>query len=275
MVAEMFDIQGMIDALTPIALAYLSTVLLAVVTLFVGLKIIGMMMRALGGMLDKNDVDATLKPFLISISGTGLKVLLVISVASTLGVEMTSFVAVIAAAGLAVGLALQGSLSNFAGGVLILIFKPFTVGDVIEAQGYTGKVDQVQIFATIMKTPDNKTIIIPNGQLSNGSIINYSSEATRRVDLTFGIGYGDDIEKARSAIKGLVAVDQRILKDPEPFIRVGQLADSSVNFFVRIWVAGADYWAVFFDMTENVKKEFDQQGIGMPYPQMDVHLKKE
>ena len=189
-----------------------------------------------------------------------------------LGVEMTSFIAILGAAGLAVGMALSGTLQNFAGGVMLLIFKPFKVGDFIEAQGYAGVVKEIQIFNTIITTGDNKTIIIPNGGLSTSSMVNYSTMPTRRVDWTFGIGYGDDVDKAKEVLKKLLSEDARILKDPEPFIAVSELADSSVNFVVRAWVNGADYWGVFFDMNEKVYKTFDKEGLNIPYPQMDVHI---
>lgn len=189
-----------------------------------------------------------------------------------LGVEMTSFVAILAAAGLAVGMALSGTLQNFAGGVMLIIFKPFKVGDVIDAQGYIGSVKEIQIFNTILKTPDNKTIIIPNGGLATSSMTNFSTEATRRVDFTFGIGYDDDIDKSRAVIEGLIKADSRIFTDPAPVIVVSELADSSVNFTVRVWANSGDYWGIFFDLTEQVKKAFDKEGISIPYPQTDVHV---
>ena len=191
---------------------------------------------------------------------------------SLVGIPMTSFIAILGAAGLAVGLALSGTLQNFAGGVMLLIFKPFNVGDFIEAQGFMGVVREIQIFNTILKTPDNKTIIIPNGGLSTGPMTNFSTEPTRRVDFSFGIGYSDDIDKAKSIIDGLIKNDNRILADPEPFIAVGELADSSVNFTVRVWVISEDYWGVHFDMIESVKKAFDKGGVSIPFPQTDVHL---
>jgi small conductance mechanosensitive channel len=192
-----------------------------------------------------------------------------------LGVEMTSFIAILAAAGLAVGMALSGTLQNFAGGVMILLFKPFKKGDFIEAQGHSGTVNEIQIFMTILKTPDNKTIMIPNGPLSTGSLTNYSREPRRRVDWTIGIGYGDDVDKAYEVIRRLLDGDDRILDDPEPFIAVKELADSSVNFTVRAWVNASDYWGVFFRMNEEVYKTFDKEGLNIPYPQSDVHLFKE
>ena len=188
-----------------------------------------------------------------------------------IGIEMTSFVAILGAAGLAVGLALQGTLQNFAGGVMLLLFKPFKVGDVLSAQGFTGSVKEIQIFNTIMATPDNRIIIIPNGGLANSAMTNFSTMDTRRVDFSFGIGYDDDFEKAKSLIRSLIDADSRILKDPEPFVRVGELADSSVNITTRVWVNAADYWAVHFDLIENVKKTFDKEKVSFPYPQMDVH----
>ncbi len=220
----------------------------------------------------KRGVDSSLQPFLKSLFGALLKMLVVISVMSMVGIEMTSFIAILGAAGLAIGMALSGTLQNFAGGVMLLIFKPFEVGHVLEAQGHTGKVTEIQIFNTILNTPDNKVIIIPNGGLANGSMINYSKEATRRVDLTIGIGYGDDVDKARSVIQSMIDADTRIMKDPESLIAVSELADSSVNFAVRVRVKSEDYWGVYFDMTENVYKTFDGEGLNIPYPQMDVHV---
>jgi len=219
----------------------------------------------------KRNLDASLIPFLSSIIGIILKAALFISVAGMIGIEMTSFVAILGAAGLAVGLALQGTLQNFAGGVMLLLFKPFKVGDVLSAQGFTGSVKEIQIFNTIMATPDNRIIIIPNGGLANSAMTNFSTMDTRRVDFSFGIGYDDDFEKAKSLIRSLIDADSRILKDPEPFVRVGELADSSVNITTRVWVNAADYWAVHFDLIENVKKTFDKEKVSFPYPQMDVH----
>jgi len=170
---------------------------------------------------------------------------------------------------------LQGSLANFAGGILILLFKPFKVGDFIDTGGHAGSVSAIHIFNTILKTPDKKTIIIPNGELSSGSITNFSTEATRRVDMTFGIGYGDDLKKAKEVLGSLINSDSRVLKDPAPMIAVSELADSSVNFVVRAWVNAADYWGLFFDMQERAKLEFDKQGISIPFPQQDVHLFKQ
>lgn len=247
----------------------------ALVALIIGLWVIKAITNGLGKLMKKKNVDDSLQPFLRSMLGAVLKVLLIVSVLGMMGVEMTSFVAILGAAGLAVGMALSGTLQNFAGGVMILIFKPFKVGHVITAQGYTGSVYEIQIFNTILKTPDNKHIIIPNGGLSNSSMVNFSKEETRRVDWTFGIGYGDDTDKAKAVLLNLIKADERILNDPEPFIAVSELADSSVNFAVRVWVNAADYWGVYFAMNESVYKTFDKEGLNIPYPQMDVHVSKE
>jgi len=211
----------------------------------------------------------------LSLSSMLLKVMLVITALGMLGIEMTSFIAILGAAGLAVGMALSGTLQNFAGGVMILIFKPFKVGDVIDAQGHIGSVSEIQIFNTILKTPDNKTIIIPNGGLSTSSMVNFSTEETRRVDWTVGIGYGDDVEKAKEVLQKLCDEDDRIMKDPAVFIALSELGDSSVNFTVRAWVKASDYWGVYFLMNENIYKTFDKEGLNIPYPQMDIHLHNE
>ncbi|MEO9803737.1 MAG: mechanosensitive ion channel domain-containing protein [Reichenbachiella sp.] len=247
----------------------------AILVLIVGFWIVKALSGGFKRLLDARDLDASLKPFMVSLVSMLLKVILVISVLTTMGIEMTSLIAVLGAAGLAVGMALSGTLQNFAGGVMILIFRPFKVGDYIDAQGYSGTVNAIQIFNTFLKTPDNKTIIIPNGGLSTSSMTNYSTEPKRRVDWTFGIGYGDDVDKAKSVIKGLADADERIHKDPEVFIAVSALADSSVNFAVKAWVNAEDYWGVHFDMNENIYKTFAKEGLNIPFPQMDVHVHKE
>jgi len=251
---------------------YGPTFLLAIFTLLIGLWVIKIFTKGLKKTMVRGNVDASLQPFLLSLIGILLKILLLISVASMIGIQMTSFVAILASAGLAVGLALQGGLANFAGGVLILLFKPFKVGDFIEAQGYSGTVKAIQVFITTLKTPDNKTIIIPNGALSNGNITNYSTETTRRVDMSFGIGYSDDIEKAKNILNRLIEEDDRIFKDPAPAVVLSELADSSVNFAVRTWCNAGDYWGIYFDMQEKVKLAFDKESISIPFPQQDVHV---
>ncbi len=224
------------------------------VVLLMGLWIIKIINKSISRLMDKKDVHTSLKPFFGSLISALLKALLVISVMGMVGIQMTSFIAILGAAGLAVGLALSGTLQNFAGGVIILMFKPFKVGDYITAQGHSGTVKEIQIFNTILKTPDNKTIIIPNGGLSTESMTNYSTEPTRRVEWTFGIAYGDNSDKAKEVLGKLIESDNRIMKDPEPFIAIKELADSSVNFTVRAWVKSEDYWAVFFQMNEQVYK---------------------
>ena len=266
------DVVNISDKLIEILWKYGPQVVLAIVVLIVGLMVIGLISKTFKKVLEKRGADPSLIPFLSSLVSATLKVMLLISVIGMVGIEVTSFVAVIGAAGLAVGLALQGTLQNFAGGVIILMLKPFKVGDFIDAAGHSGSVFEIQIFNTYLKTPDNKTIIIPNGQLANSSMTNYSSEATRRVDWTFGVGYGDKAEKAREVLESLIASDDRIMKDPAPFIALSELADSSVNFVVRVWVDSGDYWGVYFDMNEKVYKAFDEQGLNIPFPQMDVHL---
>lgn len=264
-----------IDHLSELLATHGLKIAVSLLVLWIGWKLIGVAVRLLDKGLEKSQTETTLRNFLCSLIGALLKVMLLISVVSMVGIQTTSFVAVLGAAGLAVGLALQGSLSNFAGGVLILLFKPFKAGDFIEAQGIAGVVMDIQIFTTRMVTGDNKMIFVPNGPLANGNIINYSAQSERRVDLVFGISYGDSIDKARDTINRVIAMDERIIRDQEsrePLVVISALADSSVNFTVRVWTSTADYWAVFFAMQENVKKAFDADGISIPFPQRDVHL---
>lgn len=268
----MDNLEGITSKIYDLGLKFGLKVLLALITLVIGLWIIKTLIRVIGKNFDNRKVDPTIHQFVTSLLSMLLKVMLFISVIGMMGVEMTSFVAILAAAGLAVGMALSGTLQNFAGGVILILFKPFKVGDFIDAQGFMGSVKEIQIFNTVLKTPDNKTIIIPNGGLSTGSLTNYSTEPIRRVDFKFGIGYGDDINKAKTVINGLISSDNRIFKDPEPFLAVSELGDSSVNLVVRVWANTGDYWGIFFDLTESVKKSFDKEGITIPYPQTDVHL---
>lgn len=253
-------------------MTYAPKVLLAVVTLIIGLWLINRFVGVLDNKLGKK--DPTLNKFLCGLISAILKILLLISVASMVGIATTSFIAVIGAAGLAVGLALQGSLGNFAGGVLILIFKPFKVGDTIEAQGYLGAVDEISILYTIVNTFDNRRIVIPNGSLSNATLVNVSIYDKRRCDMTFGISYDDDIDKAKDILKRLMEEDERSLSDPAPRICVGGLGDSSVNLMFRVWVATDDLWPYYWDMQEKVKKAFDAADITIPFPQRDVHMYK-
>ena len=255
-----------------LVIQYGSNLVFAILTLIIGLWVVKILVKGISKGLDRGETDETLKSFLVSLASILLKVLVFITAISVLGVEMTSFIAILGAAGFAIGLALSGTLQNFAGGVMILFFKPFKAGDFIEAQGHMGTVSEIQIFVTILITPDNKTILIPNGPLSTGSLTNFSRQPTRRVDWTFGIAYGDDVDKAYEVLKRLLSEDERILKEPEPFLAVKELGDSSVDFTVRAWVNSADYWGVFFRMNEQVYKTFDKEGLSIPFPQRDVHI---
>ena len=245
---------------------------LAIVIFYVGKLIVGLIVRGLGKVMQRQEVDKTLETFICNFLRMALMVVVIIAAISQIGIETTSFIAIFGAAGLAVGLALQGSLSNFAAGVLIVLFRPYRVGDFVEAAGIAGSVEEVQILTTVLKTPDNKKIIVPNSQIMSSIITNYSANDTRRVDMVVGVSYSDDLDKVHSVLKELVAADDRILADPECTIAVSELADSSVNFVLRPWVKTADYWGVHFDMTEAIKKRFDQEGISIPFPQQDVHI---
>ena len=222
----------------------------------------------------RREVDEALVNFTSSMVYYALLIFVVIAALGQVGIQTASFVVIVGAAGLAIGLAMQGSLSNFAAGVLIIIFKPFKIGDFVEMAGTSGVIENIMIFTTVMKTGDNKKVIVPNSSVLGGIITNYSANDTRRVDLIVGIGYNDVIDKAKRVLGELIDADPRILKDPSPLIAVSELADSSVNFVVRPWVKSADYWGVYFGLTEAVKKRFDQEGISIPYPQQDVHLHK-
>ncbi len=268
----MTNLDRYTDQAIALAIAYGPKLVLALLTLVIGWRLIKVASNLLDRTMDKHNVDLTLQKFVLSISSILLKILLLVSVASMVGIATTSLIAVLGAAGLAVGLALQGSLSNFAGSMVILFFKPFAIGDVIEAQGYTGKVKEIQMFTTTITTPDNQRIIIPNALLSNGCIKNIFAEKTRRVDLTFGISYEDDLLKAKEVLGRLIAAEDRALKEPAAEIYVAAHADSSINLLVRIWVKRDDYWGVYFDMLERVKLTFDQEKITIPFPQRDVHL---
>ena len=260
------------DKAVELFMSYAPKVVLAIVTLIIGLWIIGAVTNIVRRTLEGSKTDKTLIPFIANLISWVLKVLLFISVASMIGIATTSFIAVLGAAGLAIGLALQGSLGNFAGGVLILIFKPYGVGDLVEAQGHLGVIKEVQIFNTIMLSPQNRRIIIPNGAMSNGSIVNFSAEGTLRVDLVIGIAYEADVPKAKELLLNMVREDPRVLKEPAPLVAVKELADSSVNLVVRPWCAFIDYWGVHFDMTERAKQILEENDITIPFPQRDVHL---
>ena len=254
---------------------FVPSLITAVITLVVGLWIIRMINKLVKRFFDKHDYDEALETFLQSLIRPGLKFLLFVLVVTQLGVKSSSLVAMVGAAGLAVGLALQGSLANFAGGVLILLFKPFKVGDFISAQGVDGTVKEISIFTTKINTFGNQVAIVPNGQLSNNNIINYNAEATRRDKIDVGIGYGSNIKKAKEILLEICAEDARILKDPAPEVYVGALADSSVNLTLRFWAENANFWAAHFHVMETLKLRFDQEGIEIPFPQRDIHMKKD
>jgi len=246
--------------------------LMAIVVLIVGRWVIRRIIDLVDKGMDRSFVDESLQKFVMSLLGATLKVLLLVSIATMVGIETTSFVAIIGAAGLAVGFALQGSLANFAGGVLILLFKPFKVGDVIKTQGYSGRVAEIQIFNTVLKTFDHQTIIIPNGRISGECLVNYSHEDRLCMVLTFGVGYGDDMKKTKAVLERLVDREARFLKEPAPRVLLSELADSAVNFTIHAWCQTDDYWPAYYDMHEKVKLTFDAEGISIPFPQHDVHL---
>lgn len=261
----------MID-LSNIIAVYGPKLLLAIFILVVGGFAISLMMRAIKNMMERSHVDPNLQPFLFTLIRVILRILVVLAALGTMGVEMTSFIAILGSAGLAIGLALSGTLQNFAGGVLILLFKPYKVGDVIKAQDFLGTVKEIQIFNTVLITNDNHEVIIPNGGLSTDTLENFSSQEKRRILWTFGIGYGDSVEQARQVLKEVLATNEMILTEEEPFIQVAELGDNSVNLTVRVWVKMEDYWPVFFDINEKVYNAFNEAGLNIPFPQMDVHL---
>ncbi|MAZ50053.1 MAG: mechanosensitive ion channel protein MscS [Halobacteriovoraceae bacterium] len=254
-----------------LVITYGTNLLLALVLLFIGLRIANLISSRVKKVLMARSIEASLASFLASVVSWALKAAVFISTVHTMGFETISFVAILGSAGLAVGLALQGSLSNFAGGVIILLLKPFKQGDFITAQGYSGTVESISTFSTTLTTGDNKTIVIPNGPLANSSIVNFSTKPTRRVDFVFGIGYGDDLKKAKTLIEDHLKSDSRVLAEPGVQVMVGELADSSVNINARAWVNSSDYWPLFWETTENMKLTFDREGISIPFPQRDVH----
>ena len=269
-----YDWNQLLDLLQTKGVDFGINLLIALAIFYFGKMVIRLVVRGLRKVMRRQEVDKTLETFVCNLVSMVLLVVVIIAAIGQLGIETTSFIAIFGAAGLAVGLALQGSLSNFAAGVLIVLFRPYKVGDFVEAAGISGVVEQVQILTTVLKTGDNKQIIVPNGQIMDSIITNYSANDKRRVDMVVGVSYDDDLDKVRSTIQELVAADERILAEPACTIAVSALADSSVNFVVRPWVNTADYWGVMFDLTEAIKKRFDKEGISFPFPQQDVHLYK-
>lgn len=268
------DSKQIINSITTYATEYGLKILSAILIWIIGSWIIKKVMKVTSTIMMKGKYDESLQKFLLNLINWTLKILLIIVLLSKLGVETTSFAAIIAAAGLAIGMALQGSLANFAGGVLIMIFKPIKIGDLIKAQGEIGVVKEIEIFTTKLTSPDNKLVIIPNGTLSNGNITNYTAEGKLRVDLTFGVGYDADIKQTKEVLLKVLTDNKKVLQDPAPTVNVSELADSSVNFAVRPWANVADYWDVYFETTENVKLALDKAGIEIPYPHQ-VEIQKQ
>ena len=267
-----FNVDAYLTRIYEILTIYGLRIIAALAIFIIGRWVAKGIRKLLKRILERHDVDPTLRSFVCNLSYVFLLIFVVVAALNQLGIQTASVIAIIGAAGLAIGLALQGSLANFAAGVLMIIFRPFKVGDYIEGGGTAGTVEDIEIFHTQLRSPDNKTIIVPNGQLMNDTIVNYSTKGTRRVDMSFGIGYSDDIDKARSAIMEILERDDRIMKDPAPVAPVSELADSSVNFAVRFWTTVNDYWSVYFETMEAVKKKFDAENINIPFPQRDVHV---
>ncbi|WP_456403732.1 mechanosensitive ion channel family protein [Hydrogenimonas sp.] len=261
-----------INQLVEMGITYGLKLLGALAIFVIGKWIAKGLTRTIRKLMEKGKVEATLVSFVGSMVYVLLMIVVILAALNNLGVNTTSFVAILGAAGLAVGLALQGTLSNVGAAVLLILFRPFKVGDFVEAGGTAGVVEEINMFSTIFKTGDNKVVIVPNSSVIGGNIVNYSAKETRRVDWTFGIGYDDDLKLAKRTLEEILAADERIFKDPTPFVAVSELADSSVNFVARVWVKSGDYWGVYFDTIEKVKLIFDEKGISIPYPQMDVHL---
>ncbi len=266
------DWAGLYERFQVVGVSFGIKLIAAIVIFFVGRLVARLVTNGIRKLMSSQKVDSIFETFVSNLVYWALMTFVIIAAINQAGVQTTSLIAIIGAAGLAVGLALQGSLANFAAGVLIIMFRPYKVGDFVEAAGIAGSVVQVQILTTVLKTGDNKQIVVPNAQIMGSIITNYSANETRRVDMVIGIGYDDDIDKARDTIQALVDADDRILKDPACLIAVSELADSSVNLIVRPWAKNTDYWGVNFDLTEAIKKRFDKEGISFPYPQQDVHL---
>ena len=266
------DFSNLLGKVYELLTVYGMKVVAAIVILIVGRWVARGISNFIKKVMTKSKTDETLIKFVGNLSYIALLAFVIVAALNQLGIQTTSFIAILGAAGLAIGLALQGSLGNFAAGVLMIIFKPFKVGDFIEGAGVAGVVEEIQIFNTQLVTPDNKTVIVPNAKMTGDNITNYTAKGTRRVDFVFGIGYEDDIDKARQIIEGIINQDERVLKDPAPMVAVSELADSSVNFTARAWTTASDYWSFYFDTTEKVKKQFDAEGISIPFPQRDVHV---
>jgi len=270
------DLKDLLSGVSDVATNWLQenilSLALALAIFVIGRWVASMLAKVMKSLMTRAKVDDILVEFITGIAKAGMVLFVIIAALTQLGVDTTSLVALIGAAGIAIGLALKDSLQNFASGVMLIMFRPFKAGDFVEAGGVMGIVERITVFSTTMRTPDNKEVIVPNGAIYGGTITNFSARPTRRVDMVFGIGYDSDLLKAKTILEEMVNEDERVLKDPKPLIAVGELADSSVNILVRPWVNSADYWDLYWDMQERVKLRFDKEGISIPYPQMDVHV---
>ena len=270
-IVESGKIDLIISGMTATEISAGKNILMAIVVYIVGRFIVSMINKFVANMLERRKVEVTIQTFLKSLINILLMILLVVSVVSALGINTTSFAALLASAGVAIGMALSGNLQNLAGGLIILLFKPYKVGDWIEAQGTSGSVSEIQIFHTILTTADNKVVYIPNGSLSSGIVTNYSRKETRRIEWVIGIDYGEDVNKVEGIVRNMLAADERILKDPAPFIALHALASSSVNITIRVWVASSNYWDVYFQVQKQIYEEFNKQGVNFPFPQLTIH----
>lgn len=268
-----FNLDGNLwNQLSELLSSFGISLFIALSILIIGRQVVKILIKLISTALERSNTEDTVRIFVTNLLNTLLMIVVFIAAINQLGIQTTSIIAVLGAAGLAIGLALQGSLSNFAAGILIVIYRPYKVGDYIQADNHLGTVDDIQIFSTVLKTPDNKLVIVPNGSIMNGSIVNFSNQDKRRVDIVASCSYEDDIDKVKSVLADILSKDDRILNEPKPRIAVSELADSSVNFIVRPWVKNSDYIDVYYSLLEEIKKRFDQEGIAIPYPQTDVHI---
>jgi small conductance mechanosensitive channel len=268
-----FNLDGNLwNQLSELLSSFGISLFIALSILIIGRQVVKILIKVISTALERSNTEDTVRIFVTNLLNTLLMIVVFIAAINQLGIQTTSIIAVLGAAGLAIGLALQGSLSNFAAGILIVIYRPYKVGDYIQADNHLGTVDDIQIFSTVLKTPDNKLVVVPNGSIMNGSIVNFSNQDKRRVDIIASCSYEDDIDKVKSVLADILSKDDRILNEPKPRIAVSELADSSVNFIVRPWVKNSDYLDVYYSLLEEIKKRFDQEGIAIPYPQTDVHI---
>lgn len=268
-----FNLDGNLwNQLSELLSSFGISLFIALSILIIGRQVVKILIKVISAALERSNTEDTVRIFVTNLLNTLLMIVVFIAAINQLGIQTTSIIAVLGAAGLAIGLALQGSLSNFAAGILIVIYRPYKVGDYIQADNHLGTVDDIQIFSTVLKTPDNKLVVVPNGSIMNGSIVNFSNQDKRRVDIIASCSYEDDIDKVKSVLADILSKDDRILNEPKPRIAVSELADSSVNFIVRPWVKNSDYIDVYYSLLEEIKKRFDQEGIAIPYPQTDVHI---